>query len=309
MLRERFANTRLTQLARLLRDICGIDIRDDASSRLLPLHSLALFPPSESEPLSADGYLASHEPRAPLAVVLSPRMANQQSVDVVYRRRLLVSGSVEYAKGGVPPLHSESLLTQQTRIGQQRTIRGTPFVWTSRAVSLEHGIKDVSSQPYLIDNRVLAYPFVGSVGRENTHQDSIPTFVNNIELLPRHSVSVTESFQYSAITYNSHLIHYNKEYALREGYKDVVVPGTLLATLAGAYVQKDLNRFAKGDTVVDLFRYSLARPVYVGEEFVVRLDGLLDEEGRGRVWIEDAREGKLVLSAQFRIAKQQQPNT
>ena len=39
-------------------------------------------------------------------------------------------------------------------------------------------------------------------------------------------------FRYSALTWNTHKIHYNKEFAQKEGYQDILVHGPLQATLA-----------------------------------------------------------------------------
>jgi hydroxyacyl-ACP dehydratase HTD2-like protein with hotdog domain len=42
-----------------------------------------------------------------------------------------------------------------------------------------------------------------------------------------HATSTTQIFRYSAATWNTHRIHYDKDYALAEGYPDVLVQSHL----------------------------------------------------------------------------------
>lgn len=69
-------------------------------------------------------------------------------------------------------------------------------------------------------------------------------------------------FRFSALTYNTHRIHYDEPYATGvEGYPGLVVHGPLLALLA-----LEVPRRA-GRTVAS-FAYRLARPVFAGQRVV-----------------------------------------
>jgi 3-methylfumaryl-CoA hydratase len=71
-------------------------------------------------------------------------------------------------------------------------------------------------------------------------------------------------FRFSALTYNTHRIHYDQSYATGvEGYPGLVVHGPLLALLA-----LELPRRA-GRSVTE-FRYRLRRPAFVGATIVSR---------------------------------------
>jgi 3-methylfumaryl-CoA hydratase len=66
-------------------------------------------------------------------------------------------------------------------------------------------------------------------------------------------------FRFSALTYNGHRIHYDRDYATRaEGYPDLVIHGPLLALLA-----LDLPRLHAPGNAVTLFDYRLVRPAFV----------------------------------------------
>lgn len=79
-------------------------------------------------------------------------------------------------------------------------------------------------------------------------------------------------FRYSALTSNSHRIHYDRSYASDvEGYPDLVVHGPLLATYLA-----DLARIKSGRSLQD-FRFRLHRPLFLGDRFRVEADPMNDE--------------------------------
>jgi 3-methylfumaryl-CoA hydratase len=66
-------------------------------------------------------------------------------------------------------------------------------------------------------------------------------------------------FRFSALTYNGHRIHYDRDYATTaEGYPDLVIHGPLLALLA-----LELPRLHAPGKTVTAFDYRLLRPAFV----------------------------------------------
>lgn len=78
-------------------------------------------------------------------------------------------------------------------------------------------------------------------------------------------VSPTLLFRFSALTYNAHLIHYDRDYARAEGYPGLVTHGPLQA-LAMAEAARARGR--TGD-----FDYRLVAPLFDHQGMVVRADG------------------------------------
>lgn len=72
-------------------------------------------------------------------------------------------------------------------------------------------------------------------------------------------------FRFSALTFNSHRIHYDRGYALSEGYPDVVTHGPLTAVLLADLVRTHEAR------PVSRFVFRARAPLYVGE--TIRLNG------------------------------------
>lgn len=73
-------------------------------------------------------------------------------------------------------------------------------------------------------------------------------------------------FRYSSITYNSHRIHYDVGYTRREeGYKDLLVHGPLLATVALDEFRQNINY-----KLTD-FEFRMFKPVLVNEEIHLKI--------------------------------------
>jgi 3-methylfumaryl-CoA hydratase len=94
-------------------------------------------------------------------------------------------------------------------------------------------------------------------------------------------VTATLLFRFSALTYNAHRIHYERDYARdHEGYPGLVVHGPLQA-LAMAEVAR---RSGITSTPGTLFEYRLVAPLFEGEGFVV---GSEEERDGARTTVRD----------------------
>jgi len=98
-------------------------------------------------------------------------------------------------------------------------------------------------------------------------------------------------FRYSALTFNSHRIHYDRRYVTEvEGYPGLVVHGPLLATLL-----LDLLRRQRPEATVTRYEFRAARPVFDTHPFQVCGEPAAD--GRSvRLWVKD-HNGALAMEA------------
>lgn len=102
-------------------------------------------------------------------------------------------------------------------------------------------------------------------------------------------------FRYSALTWNGHLIHYDRDYARdTEGYAGLVVHGPLLATLLA-----DLAQDVHPLRAMRHFAFRARRPVMDGTSFT--LCGQPEGEDASRLWIADA-DGNLAMQAEAQFA-------
>lgn len=101
-------------------------------------------------------------------------------------------------------------------------------------------------------------------------------------------------FRYSALTFNGHRIHYDRDYATKtEGYGGLVVHGPLLATLLADFA----TGLRPGQTLME-FSFRGRRPVLDGQLFLLRGKTLSDNALS--LWIADA-EGALAMTAEARF--------
>lgn len=100
-------------------------------------------------------------------------------------------------------------------------------------------------------------------------------------------------FRYSALTFNSHRIHYDRPYAMHEeGYPALVVQGPLVATLLLDLLQRQMPRSG-----IETFSFRGLRPLLDGAP--MQLEGGRDNRDV-RLWALDD-EGALAMEAQARL--------
>ena len=84
-------------------------------------------------------------------------------------------------------------------------------------------------------------------------------------------------FRFSALTYNTHRIHYDEPYVTQvEGFPGLVVHGPLLALL-----MLEVPRRYRPDAAVEQFEFRLVRPAFVGATVVTR--GAPDPDDANRI--------------------------
>jgi hydroxyacyl-ACP dehydratase HTD2-like protein with hotdog domain len=115
-----------------------------------------------------------------------------------------------------------------------------------------------------------------------------------------HTFSYTPSspllFRYSALTYNGHKIHYDRDWTRNvEGHPDLVVHGPLTSTLLVELAARIAEE--KGRRLVQ-FDYRATSPVYVDKE--VRLSAGAESEGCLDMTAE--QDGRIGMRATARLA-------
>ena len=113
----------------------------------------------------------------------------------------------------------------------------------------------------------------------------------------RKTPSNTLLFLYSAITWNPQRIHFDKEYTLSEGYRDIIVHGPL----RGAFLSQLLTHWLGETGTLKKLSYANRDIAYVNEPLIckgtVTKTWIADELGYAEceIWAEDAHGTKLTL--------------
>ena len=96
-------------------------------------------------------------------------------------------------------------------------------------------------------------------------------------------------FRYSALTFNSHRIHYDLEYCRNvEGFPGLVVHGPLTATLLVGMA--DAHR---GEATLSAFEFRAVSPLFAGQPFTIACK---EHDGQLQLWAANAR-GELAMRA------------
>lgn len=109
--------------------------------------------------------------------------------------------------------------------------------------------------------------------------------------------SNTLLFLYSAITWNPQRIHFDKDYTLSEGYREIVVHGPL----RGAFLSQLLTHWIGGEGVLKKLSYANRDIAYVNEPLTCKgtVTRAWVENGKGAVeceiWAENAQGTRLTL--------------
>lgn len=102
-------------------------------------------------------------------------------------------------------------------------------------------------------------------------------------------------FRYSALTFNSHRIHYDRDYATKvEGYPGLLVQGPLTATLLLDLLYREWPA-----AQVSRFQFRGTRPLF--EDRPLRIQGRRESDHVVSLWTLDAS-GALAMTAEARLA-------
>lgn len=167
-------------------------------------------------------------------------------------------------------------------------------------VTVEHVVTKLSDStsaqlPVLTEQHDIVY-------REPPNPDSAPSPSSKASELAAHSRTVHPNavllFRYSALTFNSHRIHFDREFARNdEGYPGLVVHGPLLATL-----MVDLLLVSYPQRQLCHFEFKAVQPVFDLHPFDVCC-GTPDSDGNVSLWVRDHAEALCMTgSARLQVA-------
>jgi 3-methylfumaryl-CoA hydratase len=135
------------------------------------------------------------------------------------------------------------------------------------------------------------------VGDDNPKSTTKPTPRPSLPVAQWHSdlsVDTVLLFRYSALTFNSHRIHYDRDYAVRvEGYDGLVVQGPLTATLLLELLHQELP-----SAHIASFEFRALRPLLA--DTPLHLQGRRDDR-EIRLWALDAN-GDLAMEARASLS-------
>lgn len=199
------------------------------------------------------------------------------------RRRMFAGGRLRVRE----PLRIGDVVTRRSSL-----VSATPKAGRSGAlvfVTVRHEFtRGGASVPAVVEEQDFAYRSQPA-GQPRVLLDPIPAgpAQPGIELLP----DAAMLFRFSALTYNTHRIHYDHPYVTTvEGYPGLVVHGPLLALLL-----LELPRRLSPERRVAAFSYRLRRPAFAGTP-VVATGGPAGEVSAGAPGLDPSASGSIRLA-------------
>ena len=256
-----------------MQDLTGPQLTSKSNVSVLPFESrkydlefkpcrhFMLFPPRiPAQGLANDGYDKDWSPPLP------------------FEFRMWAGGSLNFNhKNPLKVLEHVQQITKATQVEMKQTIRGDAiFVTVEKEISNETGLSIVETRTLVyLENR----PSESRLVKRNTK----PDFTLKV------SPTTVSLFRFSALTFNSHLIHYDLEYCKDEGYPRPLVHGPLTATLL-----LDFFKMSVTCGPIISFTYRAISPLVVGDTIVLK--GKLSlEPGSCELWATSS-EGGIAMS-------------
>jgi 3-methylfumaryl-CoA hydratase len=221
-------------------------------------HWLYFLPDAPQSAIGADGH-----PRRDERGLLPP---------VPLPRRMWAGGRVEF----LAPIAVGAALTRVTTIAAIRAKQGASG--DLLFVTLQHDIA-ADGVPAIREEQDLVYRAAATASTAPSTPP--PAEPEPADAVRRVTADPVLLFRYSALTFNAHRIHYDRDYARDvEGYAGLVVHGPLIATLLIDHARREMPTLAPRH-----FSFRAEAPLIDGAPF----DLCLTREGSGaRLWARDA---------------------
>ncbi|KAG0050445.1 hypothetical protein BGZ83_004794 [Gryganskiella cystojenkinii] len=246
------------------------------------------FPPMIGEQdLGGDGYEMTHAPPAP------------------YLARMWAGGGVEQNPANLLRVGQEMKMTSKCTgvdIKQSRSGEVMVFVSLEKLIENEHGwaLADTRTLVYMQKDETKTTPVKPKLVKPRRQADFSTTVLPSAILL----------FRYSALTFNSHRIHFDHEYANKvELHPGCLVHGPLSAT----YMLENLRKKLGDGLIMKNFHYRALSPLYVDHPIKICAKKMpvvptmeADVVESYEVWIENS-EGGLSMSGTVEIVKAVDP--
>lgn len=188
-------------------------------------------------------------------------------------RRMWAGSRVEFRA----PIAFDSPITRNSTITDVRHKHGQ--TGESVFVTIRHEIS-AGNEPAVIEEQDIVYRNAASASSNMQPAPRDTAAPVPATFSRRLSVDSLQLFRFSALTFNAHRIHYDRDYAReQEGYPGLVVQGPFLAVLL---IDHLLRHY--GAVRVTRFAFRAAAPLFDAEPFALCLRADTDTENEVHLW-------------------------
>ncbi|EIM90072.1 uncharacterized protein STEHIDRAFT_108664 [Stereum hirsutum FP-91666 SS1] len=224
--------------------------------------------PKSGDPLPYGHHLAFFHPRTPEKYLRPDGTDADFCPPEPFVRRMWAGGKIKW--NGSDDLRigeyatSKSIIKEVEKKGFET---GSPMVFVKQHIQISSGR---SAEPQVEEERSHVYLGLGVIMGLPPSQFSLT-----------YTPSPTTLFRFSALTFNGHQIHLDRDYAHSEGYSERLVHGPLTALML-----LETLVFHNPNAVFSSFEYRAMNPVVVNRPITIH--GALEDDGESaQLWTED----------------------
>ncbi|KAG7452482.1 uncharacterized protein BT62DRAFT_925035 [Guyanagaster necrorhizus] len=221
----------------------------------------AFHPPEPSTPMGYGHHTTFFYPRIPEAFLRRDGTDADFCPPEPFTRRMWAGGKISWMAEN--PLLIGGKATARMTIGsvkKKNFDRGRPIVFVNKKIeiSMEH-----SAVPSVIEERVHVYlPVAATVKQEPREVAGIP---DSSDFSFTYKPTLTTLFRFSALTFNAHHIHLDKDYARDfEGYRERLVHGPLTALM-----MLEIATEQNPGVEIKTFEYQATNPLIVNRKHTI----------------------------------------
>ena len=205
---------------------------------------------------------------------------------IKYPRRMWVGGRIRYTR----PLRIGEPIKHRSTIKQIVDKQGKSGPMTFLTVCheyLDSGELMLQDEQDIVYRDVSTSPIKKPINNSHQGLESKHPYDWSKTIVP----DSTLLFRYSAVSFNSHRIHYDQDYVRKEGYPGLLVHAPLTATLL-------IDLFQRSNPEINIYQieYVARSPLYNG--YPITMMGQQQENGKVSLWAEDC-EGTRSMSIEL----------
>ncbi|KAH9952012.1 hypothetical protein B0H21DRAFT_715361 [Amylocystis lapponica] len=244
-------------------------------------------PPRDGAPLGYGHHLVFFHPRNPERALRPDGSDQEFCPPEPFTRRMWAGGTMEWRR---PLLIGDSAIAASriASVEKKGFDHGSPKVFVKQRIEYS---KEGGSEICVVEERNHVYLASPGNNRRVAEVDvpAAPHFVFE------YSPSATTLFRFSALTFNGHHIHLDKEYAQKsEGYPERLVHGPLTALML-----LELAAMQLPNATFKTFVYRAFNPMVVNR--MTQLCGFKENDGSIRLWAEDVESGVVGMAATLTV--------
>ncbi|KAF5357969.1 hypothetical protein D9756_001535 [Leucocoprinus leucothites] len=238
--------------------------------------------PKVGQPVPYGSQLAFFHARKPEHLLRADGTDEDISPPAPFLRRMWAGGKMTWNNDN--PMLVGSKVHGRSTVGDVKlkgAEKGKPMVFVTQKI--EYEIDGTRKGPSLVEERAHVYFEVKNEEEKKKPGPKSVQVPSSVDFSFTYLPSVVTLFRFSALMFNAHHIHLDKEYSQKkEGYEERLVHGPLTALML-----LETAAFNKPDIRIKTFEYRATNPLVAGRQ--TSINGVWTDRDRAQLWCVDEK--------------------